>query len=486
MPVLIIKSPSDNKAMKKFLGYEWSAAKGNEGIKYLNNAPVSTSEDEPVLITAQLNAIQTPMYNAANKEDATKLNYYINENFLGKSFTLPEELGAFVHAARLEDMLDFSRKDFSKAISLSVKKVEQVVSKWEMKTLGQLSDISRGASPRPISNYITESKNGVPWIKIGDVKRGEKYITKTQEMITQAGADLSRRVNKGDFVISNSMSVGRPFILKIDGCIHDGWLLISSISKNINHEYLYEALCSQQIQNQIKGIALGGIVQNLNTSRASGIKIPVPPIEVQQSIVAECRKVDEAVSEANQNIEKAKEEIEKKVEEVIKNSPEVKFESVATLEYGKPLKESDRISGKFPVMGSNGIVGYHNRSLIKGPSIIIGRKGSAGAIVFVNEDSYPIDTTFYVKYNSDLIDIKFFYYLLNTLDLPEIARGKGIGVPGLNRNNVHNLKIQLPPLPIQQKLAKEIEILEAQIALAENIIQLSPTKKQQILKKWLE
>jgi type I restriction enzyme M protein len=485
-PVLIIKSPVDNKAMKKFLGYEWSAAKGNEGIKYLNSQPVAAEDDEPVLITAQLNAIETPLYNAAQKDDASKLNYYINENFLGRSFTLPEELAESAHTAWLADMLDFSRKDFSKAISLSVKKAVEVISKWEIKTLGQLSDISRGASPRPISNYITENKNGVPWIKIGDVKMGEKYITHTEEKITQAGAELSRKVNKGDFVISNSMSVGRPFILKIDGCIHDGWLLLSSINKTIDHEYLYEILCSQQVQDQIKGIALGGVVQNLNTSRASSIKIPVPPIEVQQRVVSGCRKVDEAVIEASQNVEISKAEIEKKVEKVMKDSSEIKFESAATLEYGKPLKESDRIPGEFPVMGSNGIVGYHDHALIKGPSIIIGRKGSAGAVVFVNEDSYPIDTTFYVKYDDKSVDIKFFYYLLNTLNLPEIARGKGIGVPGLNRNNVHNLRIALPPLPIQQKLVKEIEILETQIATGQNVIQNAAARKKEVLRKLLE
>ncbi|HEY9363625.1 MAG TPA: restriction endonuclease subunit S, partial [Chitinophagaceae bacterium] len=216
------------------------------------------------------------------------------------------------------------------------------------------------------------------------------------------------------------------------------------------------------------------------------IKIPVPPIDIQKKIVAECSKVDEEVKGANENIGIAKREIEKKVEEGIKDAEEFKFESVARLEYGKPLKESDRTKGEFPVMGSNGIVGYHNEALIKGPSIIVGRKGSAGAVVFVEKDSFPIDTTFYVTYDENLVDLKFFYYLLKKFNLPEIARGKGIGVPGLNRNNVHNLRIALPSLSIQKELIQEIEILEAQISTAKNIIEQAPAQKQQILKKWLE
>ena len=97
----------------------------------------------------------------------------------------------------------------------------------EYKSLGEIALIVRGASPRPIKNFITDDEDGVNWIKIGDVLPGSKYITNTKEKITQAGADKSRFVKKGDFILSNSMSFGRPYILEIDGCIHDGWLSIT-------------------------------------------------------------------------------------------------------------------------------------------------------------------------------------------------------------------------------------------------------------------
>ena len=104
---------------------------------------------------------------------------------------------------------------------------------------GELATIVRGASPRPIKEFITEDTNGVNWIKIGDVTPGSKYITTTAERITEEGAKKSRFVKEGDFVLSNSMSFGRPYILQTRGCIHDGWLAISDFE-----HYPFLLLCS--------------------------------------------------------------------------------------------------------------------------------------------------------------------------------------------------------------------------------------------------
>lgn len=94
---------------------------------------------------------------------------------------------------------------------------------WTIVRLGDVADIYRGGSPRPIEAYLTQLATGVNWIKIGDVELGAKYINKTEERIKHSGVSSSRRVYKGDFLLSNSMSFGRPYILNIDGCIHDGW-----------------------------------------------------------------------------------------------------------------------------------------------------------------------------------------------------------------------------------------------------------------------
>ena len=97
---------------------------------------------------------------------------------------------------------------------------------WEWKTLEDVFLIERGGSPRPIKEYITEAENGINWIKIGDTKKGEKYITETAQKIKPEGLKKSRLVTEGDFIMSNSMSFGRPYIVKTKGAIHDGWLLM--------------------------------------------------------------------------------------------------------------------------------------------------------------------------------------------------------------------------------------------------------------------
>lgn len=156
----------------------------------------------------------------------------------------------------------------------------------EYKKLGEIATVLRGASPRPIKKYITNDSDGVNWIKIGDVPVGSKYITQSEEKITKEGAEKSRYVRKGDFILSNSMSFGRPYILAIDGCIHDGWLSISNFKDVFLSDYLYYLLSSSAIQQEMKKRAsFGGAVQNLNAEIVKALVLPVPPIEVQSEIV---------------------------------------------------------------------------------------------------------------------------------------------------------------------------------------------------------
>ena len=156
----------------------------------------------------------------------------------------------------------------------------------EYKNFGEIATIIRGASPRPIKNFITTNKDGVNWIKIGDVKPGEKYITETAEKITIEGVKKSREVKVGDFILSNSMSFGRPYILKINGCIHDGWLSISDFKDSFITDFLYHLLNSNICQYEMrKKASFGGAVQNLNAEIVRSIVLPVPPLEVQREIV---------------------------------------------------------------------------------------------------------------------------------------------------------------------------------------------------------
>ena len=153
--------------------------------------------------------------------------------------------------------------------------------------LGEISTVSRGASPRPIKNYVTEDPDGINWIKIGDVAPEEKYITECAEKITEEGAKKSRFVKPGDFILSNSMSFGRPYILKVSGCIHDGWLSISGFEKYVTADYLYHVLTSNCIQKVMaQKASFGGAVHNLNADIVRNIEIPVPSLELQTQIVS--------------------------------------------------------------------------------------------------------------------------------------------------------------------------------------------------------
>ena len=159
--------------------------------------------------------------------------------------------------------------------------------KWPLVRIGELCVVERGASPRPIHDFITEAPDGVNWIKIGDAEVGAKYISATKERVTPEGAAKSRRVKPGDFILSNSMSFGRPYVMATEGCIHDGWLLLRDQSERLDQDFLYHILGSKLVFAQFKQAATGGVVNNLNSQLVRRVKIPLPTLEVQKDIVAE-------------------------------------------------------------------------------------------------------------------------------------------------------------------------------------------------------
>lgn len=162
----------------------------------------------------------------------------------------------------------------------------------EWKTLGEVSNIQRGASPRPIAKYITDDNNGIPWIRIKDTSPGSKYVNNTAQKITADGAEKSRILKKGDFIISNSMSFGRPYILNIDGAIHDGWASISDFREELNPNYLYHYLSSNGVQNYWLGKINSGSVSNLNAGIIKNLRLAIPSPTEQARIVSILDKFD--------------------------------------------------------------------------------------------------------------------------------------------------------------------------------------------------
>ena len=188
---------------------------------------------------------------------------------------------------------------------------------WEVVELGEVCEIQRGGSPRPIDDYITKDEDGINWIKIGDVPEGDKYITKTKQKIKKEGLSKTRLVKDGDFILSNSMSFGRPYIVKIAGAIHDGWLLIRiNDQKQITSDFLYQILGSDFLKEQYSRLATGGVVRNLNSEIVRGVKIPLPPLSIQKQIVAEIEAEQRVVNSNKELMEKMQKKVEAKIGEV--------------------------------------------------------------------------------------------------------------------------------------------------------------------------
>lgn len=166
---------------------------------------------------------------------------------------------------------------------------------WTYKRIGDVCTVERGGSPRPIDTFITDSDDGINWIKIGDAD-DSMYITKTEQKIKPEGMKKSRFVEPGDFLLSNSMSFGRPYILKIDGCIHDGWLVLRDNNGAFDKRFLYFYLSSPTTYRRFKSMAVGGVVNNLNSEMVRKVEVPIPPMNEQIEIVNILEKAQEIIS----------------------------------------------------------------------------------------------------------------------------------------------------------------------------------------------
>ena len=173
--------------------------------------------------------------------------------------------------------------------------VSRLMGECDWVPFGSVATIVRGASPRPIEKYFSVDAGSVPWIKIGDTETGERYITNTAQRITLEGAKKSRKIEPGDFILSNSMSFGRPYISKIQGYIHDGWLAISDFRSSLIPEFLYYVLQSKHIQNEFDQKSNSGSVSNLNAEIVKSVLIPIPGLERQSKMVDMLSKMEDLV-----------------------------------------------------------------------------------------------------------------------------------------------------------------------------------------------
>ena len=225
---------------------------------------------------------------------------YADYQLMLPSKTEQQQIGMTLRS--LDDLITLHQRKYDKLVVFKKSMLEKMFPKdgesvpeirfagftdpWEQRKLGELVVIERGGSPRPIDEYITDDTNGLNWVKIGDAPSLGRYISKTSEKIKPEGLSKTRQVHPGDLILSNSMSFGRPYIMAIEGCIHDGWLLIRDEPKSFDPMYLCHMLGTPKMLNQYRMLASGSTVNNLNKELVSNASI-LMPCKSEQKVIGQ-------------------------------------------------------------------------------------------------------------------------------------------------------------------------------------------------------
>ena len=204
-----------------------------------------------------------------------------------------------------------------------------ITTTWEQRKFSELVQIERGGSPRPIDDFITDAPNGLNWIKIGDAPTQGNYITKTAEKIRPEGLSKTREVHPGDLILSNSMSFGKPYIMGIDGCIHDGWLLIRNTYGVFDLTFLCHLLGTPQMLSQYRSLAAGSTVNNLNKELVGNTVVTIPSITEQRVLGDYLEQLDILITLHQRKYEKLvnvkKSMLDKMFPKNGKKVPEIRF-----------------------------------------------------------------------------------------------------------------------------------------------------------------
>ncbi|UUV20179.1 restriction endonuclease subunit S [Paenimyroides aestuarii] len=387
---------------------------------------------------------------------------------------------------------------------------------WEYEELGKVSEIVRGGSPRPIQDYLTTSDDGLNWLKIADVPSDSKYITGTKEKVIKEALSSTREVNIGDLILSNSMSFGRPYILKIRTCIHDGWIAIRKISKVTFEDYLYYFISSESSQSYFNSNAAGAAVKNLNADIIKLLPIHFPNNKKEQQKIASClSSLDEVIAAHNQKLDLLKDHkkglmqnlFPQEGEKVPKvrfpefHSPLVKvgFADLGDIKIGLTHKP-DYINSGVPFLSSknisNGYIDFTNVQYIsreKFESMPESTKPKLGDILFTRVGSnlgnpivleQDIEFGIFVSLGAFRVNKKannFYmkYWMESDLFWKQVNQKVAGGAKdNLNSTWLREFELFIPSVEEQQKIASCLSSLDALItAQAEKIEQLKQHKK---------
>ena len=232
----------------------------------------------------------------------------LEQEQLGKYFLNLDTL-ITLHQRKYEKLVNIKKSMLDKMFPPNGASVPEIRFKgftdpWEQRKFSELVQIERGGSPRPIDDFITDAPNGLNWVKIGDAPTQGNYITKTAEKIRPEGLSKTREVHPGDLILSNSMSFGKPYIMGIDGCIHDGWLLIRNTYGVFDLTFLCHLLGTPQMLSQYRSLAAGSTVNNLNKELVGNTVVTIPSITEQRVLGDYLEQLDTLITLHQRKLEK--------------------------------------------------------------------------------------------------------------------------------------------------------------------------------------
>ena len=343
---------------------------------------------------------------------------------------------------------------------------------WEQRKFSELVTIERGGSPRPIDKFITNDENGLNWVKIGDAPEQGNYITQTAEKIRPEGLSKTREVHPGDLILSNSMSFGRPYIMAIDGCIHDGWLAIRDTKKNFDLKFLCTLLGTDGMLNQYKAMAAGSTVNNLNKELVGGTTVAFPMVEEQIKIGDYFTTLDHLITLHQRKCEQTKKLKKYMLQKMFPQNgakvPEIRFDGFTYDWEQRKLRECAEFNPKSElpdvfeyidlesVVGTN-ILSHRTESKSSAPSRAqrLAQKGDVfyqtvrpyqkNNCIFEKNDNNWVFSTGYAQLRP-VNDSYFLLTLLQNEDFVKLVldRCTGTSYPAINSNDLADIDVNVP------------------------------------------
>jgi type I restriction enzyme S subunit len=344
--------------------------------------------------------------------------------------------------------------------------------KWELKSLDELGFVGRGKSRHRPRNDPALYDGSYPFIQTAQITESDLYITRYEQTYSEIGLAQSKMWDEGTLCIVNAgVNTGDTSILKFKSCFPDS--VIAFVADPHEADVRFVKYYLDTIKPRIRSITRGATQDNLSVDKLLSFKIPTPQLRVQGKIASILSAYDDLIENNTRRIKILEDmaqliyrewfvnfrfpghEQVKIVDSELGEIPEgwevKKLGEVIELSYGKALKADNRVTGDFPVYGSAGIVGYHNKSLVKAPGIIVGRKGNVGSVFWSDDDFFPIDTVFYVK--TDL-SLHYAYYNLQRQNFIN----NDAAVPGLSRNQAYTLPLLVPDADVSQNFQMLIDV----------------------------